>query len=150
MIAESPERDPHARRIQDAARRAHGLLIAHVGADPLSALPLARHLRGGGAVALQIDRSPPHQRARDVALFGSRARVPEGPLRLAAVTGAPLLPIFAARTGHRRYMVHLEPPIRVPRHASAAEMDAAAQSLASSLERFVCARPTQWFHFRDG
>jgi len=150
MIAERPERDSRARVIQDGAREAQGLLVAHVGDDPLSALPLARHLRDGGAVALQIDRSPPRQRARDVALFGSPARIPEGPLRLAALTGAPLLPVFAARTGHRRYVVQLEPPLRVPRAASAAEMDAAAQSLASSLERFVRAQPTQWFHFRDG
>jgi len=150
MIAEWPERDPRARVIQDGARRAQGLLVAHVGDDPMSALPLARHLRDGGAVALQIDRSPPQQRTREVALFGSRARMPEGPLRLAALTGAPLLPVFAARTGHRRYVVTLEPPIRVPRAATAADMDAAAQSLASSLERFVRAQPTQWFHFRDG
>jgi hypothetical protein len=87
MIAERPERDPRARVIQDGARKAQGLLVAHVGDDPLSALPLARHLRDGGAVALQIDRSPPQQRARDVALFGARARIPEGPLRLAALTG---------------------------------------------------------------
>ena len=148
MIAESPERDPRARAIQDGARRAQGVLVAHVGEDPLSALPLARHLRGGGAVALQIDRSPRHQRVRDVALFGARAYIPEGPLRLAALTGAPIVPVFAARTGHKRYVVHLEPPIRVSRAGSAAEMDGAAQRLASALERFVRARPTQWFHFR--
>jgi KDO2-lipid IV(A) lauroyltransferase len=85
-----------------------------------------------------------------VTLFGSSARIPEGPLRLAALTGAPLVPVFAARSGHRRYAVHLEPPIRVPRATSAAVLDAAAQSLATSLERFVRAQPTQWFHFRDG
>jgi KDO2-lipid IV(A) lauroyltransferase len=150
MIAERAEPDARASAIQDGARRGQGLLVAHVGDDPLSALPLARHLREGGAVALQIDRSRAGQRARDVTLFGSRARIPEGPLRLAAVTGAPLVPVFAARTGHRRYVVHLEPPIRLAREASAVAMDAAAQSLASSLERFVRARPTQWFHFRDG
>src|SRR5579859_598991 len=48
MIAAAPERDATARAIQDEARRAHGLLIAHVGDDPLAALPLVRHLRGGG------------------------------------------------------------------------------------------------------
>ncbi len=150
MVAARPERDPSAGLIQDRARSGQGLLVAHVGDDPLSALPLARHLRSGGAVALQIDRSPQRQRARDVVLFGARARVPEGPLRLAALTGAPLVCVFAARTGHRRYLVNLEPPIRIPRFATEAEMDTAAQSLASALERFVRARPTQWFHFRDG
>jgi KDO2-lipid IV(A) lauroyltransferase len=149
MIAEQPEADPRARAIQDDARRAHGLLVAHVGEDPLSALPLARHLRGGGVVALQIDRAPAHQRSRPVTLFDHRGWLPEGPLRLAAVTGAPLVPIFAARHGHRRYSVHIEPPISVPRAATAEQMDRTAQILASSLERFVRARPTQWFHFRD-
>jgi phosphatidylinositol dimannoside acyltransferase len=149
MIAEQAERDPRARAIQDRARQAHGVRVAHVGDDPLAALPLARHLRDGGVVALQIDRSPAHQRARAVTLFGVPARIPEGPLRLAAVTGAPVLPLFAARTGHRRYALHVEPPLRISRSAGDAELDRGAQILASALERFVRARPTQWFHFRD-
>jgi KDO2-lipid IV(A) lauroyltransferase len=149
MIAEQAERDERARGIQDAARKAHGVLVAHVGDDPFSALPLARHLREGGVVALQIDRAPAGMRARAVTLFGMPARVPEGPLRLAALTGAPLLPVFAARTGHRSYLVEMGPPVRVERDAEASELDAAAQSLASSLEQFVRPRPTQWFHFRD-
>jgi KDO2-lipid IV(A) lauroyltransferase len=150
MIAEAAERDPQARSIQDGARRAHGLLVAHVGDDPLSALPLARHLREGGVVALQIDRAPVHLRARPVTLFGGEARLPEGPLRLAMLTGAPLLPIFAARTGYRQYVVVVNPPIRLSRSAGEAELDAAAQKLADTLQDFVRAHPTQWFHFRAG
>jgi lauroyl/myristoyl acyltransferase len=147
MIAESPEADAGARAIQDAARRAQGLLVAHVGEDPLSALPLARHLREGGAIAFQIDRSPRGQRARDVTLFGAPGRVPEGPLRLAELTGAPIVPVFAARTGHRRYEVHVSPPQRLARGATPAELDRAAQALADAMQAFVQARPTQWFHF---
>ncbi|HEX3346081.1 MAG TPA: lysophospholipid acyltransferase family protein [Polyangiaceae bacterium] len=150
MLVERAERDPQARVIQDGARTGRGLLVAHVGDDFLSALPLVRHLRERGAVALQIDRTPPGQRTRDVTLFGARARVPEGPLRLAAATGAPLLPVFAARTGHRRYVVHMGAPIRLPRAPSESAMNAAGQGLASALEHFVRAQPTQWFHFRDG
>ena len=79
MIAERPEADPRASAIQDEARRARGVLMAHVGDDPLSALPLVRHLREGGVVALQIDRTPPRQRSRAVTLFGEpRARSPRG------------------------------------------------------------------------
>jgi KDO2-lipid IV(A) lauroyltransferase len=149
MIAAERERDEAARAIQDDARRATGLLVAHVGDDPLSALPLAQHLRRGGAVALQIDRSPPRMRARPVRLFGAPGAIPEGPLRLAMLTGAPILPIFAARTGYREYEVLAYAPIRLSRRATDGELDAAAQALADAMQSFVRARPTQWFHFRD-
>jgi lauroyl/myristoyl acyltransferase len=147
MIAEAPERDKAARAIQDDARRAHGVLVAHVGEDPLAALPLARHLRDGGVVALQIDRIPLGVRSRKVIAFGERARVPEGPLRLAALTGAPIVPIFAARTGHRRYAVFMSPPIRVARTAADSDLDEAAQCMADAMQDFVRAHATQWFHF---
>jgi KDO2-lipid IV(A) lauroyltransferase len=149
MIVVNAENDAAAAAIQDDARRTFGLRVAHVGDDPLAVLPLARHLRGGGAVALQIDRAPRAARARDVTLFGAPARFPEGPLRLAALTGAPIVPVFAARVGHHRYHVTASAPIRLARAAGGAELDAAAQDLAARLEAFVRARPTQWFHFRS-
>ncbi len=149
MIAERAEPDVAVRAIQDEARKAHGLLVAHVGEDPLSALPLAKHLRDGGVVALQIDRVPRGLRSRDVTMFGAPGRVPEGPLRLAMLTGAPVVPVFAARTGHRRYEIVIHSPIHLARTAAAAEIDAAAQRLADAMEGFVRAHPTQWFDFRE-
>jgi KDO2-lipid IV(A) lauroyltransferase len=147
MIAEAAEPNAGARAIQDEARRAHGLLVAHVGDDPLSALPLVRHLRGGGVVALQIDRLPAGMRGRAVTLFGRPAMLPEGPLRLAMFTGAPLIPTFAARTSYRRYVVVAGAPVRLSRHASDAELGEAAQYLASAMQAFLQEHPTQWFHF---
>jgi KDO2-lipid IV(A) lauroyltransferase len=149
MIVEKAERSAAAQAIQDHARTAHGLLVAHVGDDPLSALPLARHLREGGAVALQIDRVPPGVRSRKVRMFGAPSRVPEGPLRLAMFTGTPVVPVFAARTGHRRYVIVVHAPIRLARTAGAAELDAAAQQLADAMQSFLRTHPTQWFHFRE-
>jgi phosphatidylinositol dimannoside acyltransferase len=149
MIAVHAERDPQARRIQDEARQAHGVLVAHVGDDPLSALPLARHLRQGGVVALQIDRAPAGIRTRRVRMFDRDARLPEGPLRLAALTGAPVVPVFAARTGYRTYRVDVSAPILLPRRATDVELDDAAQRVAGHLEAFAHAWPTQWFHFHD-
>jgi lauroyl/myristoyl acyltransferase len=147
MIAEHAERDAAAGRIQDDARRAHGVLVTHVGGDPFSALPLVRHLRDGGVVALQVDRVPPGVRSRPVRMFGECGQIPEGPLRLAALTGAPLLPVFASRVGHRRYAVDVCAPIRISRHASGAELDGAAQALADAMRVFLHAHPTQWLHF---
>jgi lauroyl/myristoyl acyltransferase len=149
LIAEAAERDGAARSIQDDARRSQGLLVAHVGDDPFAGLPLMRHLRDGGVVAIQIDRTPRGQRARDVTLFGARARVPEGPLRLAALTGAPILPVFTARIGYRRYKVVASAPIRLARCAGDAAFNAAAQQIADALAEFVRTYPTQWFHFGE-
>jgi KDO2-lipid IV(A) lauroyltransferase len=147
MIAEERERDTEARTIQDDARRASGLLVAHVGDDPLSALPLVHHLRAGGVVALQIDRVHPQLRARSVSLFGAPGAIPEGPLRMAMLTGAPLVPIFAARTGYREYEVVAHGPIRIARRATEGELDTAAQAIADAMQSFVRKHPTQWFHF---
>jgi KDO2-lipid IV(A) lauroyltransferase len=147
MIVEQAERDPVARAIQDEARREQGLLVAHAGDDPFSALPLLRHLRGGGILALQIDRVPPGMRSRRVRLFEREGRIPEGPLRLAAASGAPILPVFAARARHGHYEIVVQPALRLSRGASEADLDLAAQHLADSFVDFVRRRPTQWFTF---
>lgn len=149
MIVEAVEKDAASSAIQDDARRSMGLKVVHVGGDPLSALPLVRHLRGGGAVALQLDRVPLQVRSRAVTLFGEPGRIPEGPLRLAALTGAPIVPVFVARTGHRRYEVFASPAIKLDRSAGDDALSGAAQELAARLEAFVRVRPTQWFHFRS-
>ena len=82
-------------------------------------------------------------------MFGEPAWIPEGPLRLAAMTGAPIVQVFVARTGHRRYEVMSSAAIRLERGAGPDAFDAAAQELAARLEQFVRAHPTQWFHFRS-
>jgi lauroyl/myristoyl acyltransferase len=142
------ERSYEARRLHDGARAAAGVSFVHVGDDPLASLSLLRHLRRGAVVAIQVDRAPPSMRSREVTLFGQRARIPEGTLRLAEVTGAPIVPIFAARLGFRRYVMEVFSPVRVPRRADEKTMDAAAQQVADAMGDFLRRRPTQWFHFR--
>jgi len=142
------ERDALARDLNDSIRRTQGgLRIVHAGEDPLASLPLLRHLRDGGVVALQIDRIPAGMSVRPVTLFGKASAIPEGPLRLARLTGAPIVPVFSQRTGYRRYAIHVYGPVRVARHADDDAIDAAAQQLADALSSFVSAHPTQWFAF---
>jgi KDO2-lipid IV(A) lauroyltransferase len=148
MIVMAPERAADARALHDAARRASGVRVAHVG-DPVAALSILHHVRDGGVVALQLDRIAPGMRARQVCLFGGPARVPEGPLRLAQVTGAPILPAFTARTGYRSYHIEICEPLLVPRRASQEELDRTAQRLADAMQRFLEAHPTQWFRFQE-
>lgn len=148
LVAERAEPDAQASAIQDEVRQGHGVHVAHIGAEPFAGLALMRRLREGGAVALQIDRVPAGVRARRVTLFGEPANMPEGPLRLAMLTGAPIVPIFTRRTGHRRYEIAAHRPIRLARSEADGRLDAAAQEIAGALEAFARAHPTQWFHFR--
>jgi KDO2-lipid IV(A) lauroyltransferase len=148
MIAMQAEPDERAQSIQDEARKRAGVSIVHVGDDPLASLPLLRHLRSpGGVVALQLDRFAEGMRTREVTMLGQRTRIPEGPLRLAQVSGAPILPVFCARLGYRRYVIELYESRLVPRRASDTELDAVAGHLADSMGAFLRKHPTQWFHF---
>ncbi len=150
MIVMQRERDPGARELQDAMRTRGGVQVVHVGGgDPLASLPLMQHLRNGGVVALQIDRVPRGMTGRGVRLLGLPGLIPEGPLRLAQLTGAPIVPAFSSRTGHRRYTVRVCEPVHVSRRAGPLALDAAAQQLADALGSFIGSHPTQWFAFQD-
>jgi lauroyl/myristoyl acyltransferase len=149
MVVMQRERDQGARDLQDTMREGAGVKILHVGGDPLASLPMMRHLREGGVVALQIDRVPPGMIGRSVRIFGQPATIPEGPLRLAQLTGAPIVPVFSARTGHRRYAIYVNEPILVARRAEPTAINVAAQHIADALGEFVTAHPTQWFSFHD-
>ncbi len=146
-IAMAPERDVSARAISDAGRVRAGIKVFHVGADPLAALPLARHVREGGAVALQIDRVPEGMRAVPTRLFGAAWALPIGPFQLAQATGAPILPLFTARLGYLHHLVVCEAPIRLKKRPSGEELAVAVQQVTYAFERFVARFPTQWFHF---
>jgi phosphatidylinositol dimannoside acyltransferase len=148
MVVMEPEPNGAARALHDAHRRDAGLKVVHAGDDPLAALPLMRHLREGGLVAMKFDRVAPGMRTRAARLFGEPFMVPQGPLTLAALTGAPIVPVFSRRLGFLEYQTFNTPPLYLPRRPSEAELDAAAQTLADRLEAFVRAYPTQWFRFQ--
>jgi lauroyl/myristoyl acyltransferase len=147
LVVMRRERDPRAQALQEAARQRAGVRVAYVGDDPLEALGLLAHLRRRGVVAMQMDRVPPGMRGRPGTLFGAPFPVPEGPLRLAAVSGAPLVPVFTRRVGYMDYDVHVAEPIRLRRSPAAADLDAASAAVLRAMEAFVRANPTQWFHF---
>jgi KDO2-lipid IV(A) lauroyltransferase len=149
VVAMQRERDPGARGLHDSVRGQGGVRVVHVGGDPLAALPLLRHLRAGGIVAMQLDRGAPSGRALPVELFGRPFSLPEGPFRLAALTSAPLVPLFARRLGYFDYEVQVSPAIQVERSPSPAALRVSAEAVRDALAAFVRENPTQWFHF-DG
>jgi KDO2-lipid IV(A) lauroyltransferase len=147
LVVMRRERDPRAQALQEATRARAGTRVAYLGDDPLEILGLLAHLRRGGVVALQVDRLPPGMRGIEGELFGAPFGVPEGPFRLAAASGAPLLPVFTRRVGYMEYEVDVAPKVRLPRRPRPADLDAAARAVLGAMEAFVRANPTQWFHF---
>lgn len=146
MVVMTEEPDPRARELHDRARARTGVRIQHVGRGALDALPLLRHLRGGGVVAMQLDRTPPGMRAVDVTLFDEPGQLPEGPYHLARLVNVPIVPIFCARLGFRRYLIRIHEPILVPKEEPEAVAKAAA-IVARHITSFVRERPSEWFDF---
>jgi KDO2-lipid IV(A) lauroyltransferase len=147
LVVMRRERDPEAQALQEAARQRAGVRFAYVGGDPIESLSVLGHLRRRGVVAMQMDRLPPGMRGHAAELFGAPFAIPEGPLRLAAVSGAPIVPVFTRRLGYMEYDVHVAEPVHLPRRPEASDLDAAAGSIVRAMEAFVRANPTQWFHF---
>jgi phosphatidylinositol dimannoside acyltransferase len=147
VVVMARERDERARAMQDELRARSGVKVVHIGETALDALPLLRHLKQEDVVAMQIDRVPPGMRARAVTLCGQPFQVPEGPLTIAALSGAPIMPVFTRRLGFMHYEAKVLPPIHVPRRPTPADLDSAAQRLMDDLGAFLRENPTQWFHF---
>ncbi len=141
------EADAGAARFHDGRRRAAGVEILHSGEDVAAGLGLVKRLRRGGLVAIQIDRSAPGRRGIETELFGRPVTIPEGPFRLAALAGVPLIVVLARRKGHGAVEIRVGRPISLSRRASRGQLREAASQALSDVVRFVRAYPTQWFHF---
>lgn len=147
-IVMAGERDAAARAFQDRLRSARGARVVHVGAGALDGLPLLADLRRGGIVAVQLDRPGPG-RVVEVPFGRGLLRVPEGPFRLAALTGAPCVTAFAARLGYFRHAIELGRPAELGRRSGPEEVRAVAGAAARELEAFLGRYPNQWFPFGD-
>ncbi len=147
MVVMDREPNREAREMHDVARRRSGIKLVHVGDEPLAALPLLRQLRQGGVVAMKIDRRRATMRSRSVRFFGQPWQIPEGPLTLAALSGAPIVLVLTRRLGFLHYAPHNHPPLYLPRRPSEEVLNAAAQRLASDLEAFIRRHPTHYFNF---
>jgi lauroyl/myristoyl acyltransferase len=84
------------------------------------------------------------------AMLGGRIGVALGAPRLAARTGAALLPVFTVRRPDGAFEVAIEPPIGLPggaaRHMAETE---AAQAYLRRHERWITAYPEQWRGWKE-
>lgn len=122
-----------------AYREALGFEVVAAEDGSLAHRALTRRLRGGGVVSLLVERDFTATGV-PVQFFGEPARFPAGPARLAALTGALLVPVFSGFTA-RGWTLELADPVPV---AGRAGVPAALQAQADALAAMIRADPQDW------
>lgn len=129
---------------------------AERGVKVVHSLEGARHamraLRNNETIAMLGDR-PTGGPTIEVILFGRKTHLPQGPWRMALLTGAALLPTFVIRRKENDYILEIGAPIMNSRYndccgaGGSPAPDSAtvlAQTWAACLEARLREDPTQW------
>jgi len=129
-----------------ACRAAMGITLLPVERAGIS---LLRALRRREMVAFVIDAGVERGGGVPVTFFGRETVFPDGPARLARLSGAPVVFAVAARLPGGRFRAHIEPPLLAERSRDGNE-DArcVTQRLAANFEGYVRRYPGQWYAFR--
>lgn len=122
-----------------AYRESLGFEIVPLTGDSSAMRVLLKRLRENKAVCLVGDRDLTNNGV-PVKFFGERTRMPGGPARLAATTGAALIPAGCWFT-EDGWQVRLHPRIRVTQRT---EVPAATQALADIFAGDIAAHPADW------
>jgi phosphatidylinositol dimannoside acyltransferase len=125
-----------------AYRESLGFEVLAAGDGPEVHRTLLRRLRDGGLVCLVADRDLSASGV-EVSFFGEPARMPVGPARLAAATGALLLPAFPHFTADGWGAV-IGAPIPIPDRAGRDDVAKATQALADAFAEMIAAAPHDW------
>jgi lauroyl/myristoyl acyltransferase len=130
-----------------ACRAAMGITLRPVERAGIS---LLRALRRREMVAFVIDAGVERGGGVPVTFFGRETVFPDGPARLARLSGAPIVFAVAARLPGGRFRAHIEAPLAAERSRDGAEdVRCATQRLASAFEGYVRRYPGQWYAFRE-
>jgi KDO2-lipid IV(A) lauroyltransferase len=103
-------------------------------------LRLRDALRNDEVVVMQADRAMEGQRSLKVRFLHGNIEVPLGPVKLAHLTGSPIVPVFVVRNQRGKFRVVLCDPIEVIND----DTDAAAIAMARAIESIVRQYPEQW------
>ena len=106
---------------------------------------LRNALANNQVVVMQGDRAMPGQKSQAVPVLGGHLLLPLGPLKLAQLSGSPIIPVFTIRARSGRCRVFAEPAIEVNPDAKLVNgVHPALLQLGKVIEKFVAAYPEQW------
>lgn len=120
------------------------------GADV--AVEIINALRAGEIVCMHGDRFFKRQRTVPVEFFGKKALFPAGPMAMASITGASVIPCFTLWSSPFKYEFSATTPIR-PEHGTRERRDAAIEEAmrhyVAILEDRCRQYPLQWYNFHS-
>src|SRR5437867_3005469 len=135
--------DPKLDRLNQHYRKARQMNPIPFGRAARECLTV---LRRNELVAWVADRDYSGSRMT-VDLFGSPARLPDGPARLALATGAPILPIFLVRVPGDTFKYIIDEPIWADKNRDS--VTDIMRRIAMSLEKVISQYSEQWFLFHN-
>ena len=111
---------------------------------------LVEILRNGGCVIMMTDQDSKNIRGEFVEFMGIKAYTPTGCSRLAADTGAAVVPMYTVRGDDDRYTLHICPELQ-PVYAPDGSYDILANTRAQNdvLSRIIYDHPDQWVWFHQ-
>jgi lauroyl/myristoyl acyltransferase len=132
-------------RIRSEQRARLGVTEAPVDDGLMVWMRLRDALRADEVVLVQGDRVFPGQKGAAVPFLGGHVRLPEGPVKLALATGAPIVPTFAAQTPGGGVAISMAEPIIVdPLQPGAVSPEEALRRIAAAMASHVSRYPEQW------
>jgi len=140
------EPNPSVREFMHAVRTRHGFRVIYSDRSIFTGLPILHALRRGEIVGMQVEPWGPLPGSHEVDFCGRPTRFQLGPFAVARVARAPLVPVFALRTGIRRYEIRIVGRFH-PR--TPAESTAALVETVRAYEKLVREQPAQWLMFED-
>lgn len=124
-------------------RQTLGVLEAPIDDGLATWMDLRDALLNDNVVVMQADRAMPGQRSEVVPFLHGHLRIPTGAVRLARLTGSPIVPVYTVRLSTGRFAVHLHAGIEPGLEATGAA-DPSLVAVARSIESMVAKYPMQW------
>jgi lauroyl/myristoyl acyltransferase len=126
-------------------RKSKGIKVVELDQSPFSGLEILRHLRHNGVVAMIGDKHF-FGRGLPTPFFGRLVSFPVGPVFLAMISGAALIPAFVLKQTDGRYFGVLEEPIVLTLEGEREEIIRENLSkTARVIERYIHRYPDQWY-----
>ncbi|HWP66749.1 MAG TPA: lysophospholipid acyltransferase family protein [Candidatus Limnocylindria bacterium] len=140
------EPNPSVREFNHAVRTRHGFDVIYSDRSLFAGLPIVQALRRDEIVGMQIEPWGPLAGSHEIDFCGQPTRVQLGPFTIARVARAPVVAVFAVRTGIRRYELRVEGRWN-PK--TPADSIAALTEAVRAYERLIRQHPQQWLMVED-